>query len=380
MSTALPTRRRHVQRLGLAGIGATVLFVGIASPAAAATDVVIPLAPSEVLLFSNPVENGSAVPMDPSAAPTTGVVAPVPVEFTGSLTVDLPAGLDSAAVEADLVFDDNADGTPEATYSSAFTPADPRFLVVAGQGSDSITITLPADDPAVGDDAYLSLQPLTTTYDPAVFTFVDAVSYDLALSAPADPLAPAAVTVAPELVALATVPCALTSGTSCPVAVTAGDRLVLDLTAGSALRALGLTDLTGSQVALQSIDDPGATPVLLTTQVSGSTATAALPADLAAGPYGLVLVSPTMSGLSIVLAELDVAAAPVVAPAAAPVAAPTLNAGLHSNTGVMAPAAEETGSAALAGGAGLLLLAGAGGVAVARTRRRPAAGTGTGEA
>ncbi len=374
------TPRRRVQRYGIAGIGSAVLFVGIASPAAAATDVVIPLAPTEVVLFPAPVETGGAVPMDPSADPTAGEPTPVPVEFTGSLTVDLPPGLDSSDVEADLVFDDNGDGIPEATYSSAFVPGNPRFLTLAGQGTSSITITLPTDDPLVGDDAVLHLEPLTTTYDPAVFTYFDPLSYDLALSAPADPLAPAAVTVEAELVALASVPCALSSPTPCPVAVTAGSAIVLDLTADSALRELGLADLTGSEIALQSIDDPTAAPVLLTTQVNGSTATAALPADLAAGSYGLVLVSPTLSGLSIVFGELAVSApAAVAAPITAAPATQAVagNVGLRSNTGVTAPA-EESSAGVLAGGLGLLALAGAGGVAVARTRR-PAA-TGTGEA
>jgi hypothetical protein len=374
------TPRRRVQRYGIAGIGSAVLFVGIASPAAAATDVVIPLAPTEVVLFPAPVETGGAVPMDPSADPTAGEPTPVPVEFTGSLTVDLPPGLDSSDVEADLVFDDNGDGIPEATYSSAFVPGNPRFLTLAGQGTSSITITLPTDDPLVGDDAVLHLEPLTTTYDPAVFTYFDPLSYDLALSAPADPLAPAAVTVEAELVALASVPCTLSSPTPCPVAVTAGSAIVLDLTADSALRELGLADLTGSEIALQSIDDPTAAPVLLTTQVNGSTATAALPADLAAGSYGLILVSPTLSGVSIVLAELAVSAPAAVA--APTTAAPTVqavagNVGLRSNTGVTAPA-EESDAGVLAGGLALLALAGAGGVAVARTRR-PAA-TGAGEA
>ncbi|MGR7026018.1 hypothetical protein [Geodermatophilus sp. URMC 62] len=385
MSSSTPSRRPQVQRFGLAGIGTAVLLVAIASPAGAAADVVIPLAPTEVVLFSNPVENSGAVPMDPSADPTAGLSTPVPVEFTGSLTVELPAGLDSSDVEADLVFDDNGDGNPEATYSSAFTPANPQFLTVAGQGTSSITVTLPADDPMVGDDAVLVLEPLTTTYDPAVFTFVDPVSYELALSAPADPLDPAAVTVAPELVALASVPCPLSSTTPCPVAVTAGANLVLDLTADSALRELGLTDLTGVDVAVQSIDDPDADPVLLDVRVSGSTATVAVPAGLAAGSYGLVLGQPFASGLSIVVAELAVSA-PAATPAASTTAAPSTqavvaNTGLRSNTGVVASAETgSTGTGTVAAGAGLLLLAGAGGFAVARTRRRPAAGTGTGEA
>lgn len=379
MSTAPRTRRRHVQRLGLAGIGSAVLFVGIASPALAAADVVLPLTPSEVILFSYSPENFGGVPMDPMAGPTSGTVEPVVVQYGETLTVDLVEQLDPANAVVTIEFPDGPDaGTaPDKAYSTAAGATDP--LVVTPVGDNDLEIVLPADDTVNGPLATLSIAPVETVLGPE-FALVDqAIVYELDLSAPA----PTATVLLPELVALAGVPCALTSGTPCPVAVTAGTNLVLDLTAESVLRDLGLTDLTGVQVALQDVDDPNAAPVPLAVAVDASVATAALPADLAAGSYGLLLGSPTMSGLSIVIAELDVAAAaPVAAPALAapPTQAVTGNAGLHSNTGVMAPAAEETGSAALAGGAGLLLLAGAGGVAVARTRRRPVAGTGTGEA
>ncbi len=77
MSTTTLSRRPGVQRLGLAGIGAAVLLVGIASPAGAATNVVIPLEPSEVLLTAYPVENEG--PLDPMADPNA-VTSPVPVD------------------------------------------------------------------------------------------------------------------------------------------------------------------------------------------------------------------------------------------------------------------------------------------------------------
>ena len=129
---------------------------------------------------------------------------------------------------------------------------------------------------------------------------------------------------------------------------------------------------------LQSIDDPTAEPVLLDVEVNGSTATVALPAELAAGSYGLILGSPTTSGLSIVLAELTVSAPAITPPPATQTVAPApqaavVNAGLRSNTGVEAVETGSSSSVAIAAGAGMLVLAGAGGVAVARTRRRPAA-------
>ncbi len=164
--------------------------------------------------------------------------------------------------------------------------------------------------------------------------------------------------------------------------MTAGTAFTLDLPADSVLRDLGLADLTGVQVALQDVDDATAAPVLLETQVSGATATVALPAELAAGSYALVLGSPTTSGLSIVIAELTVSAPAVTPPPATETVAPApqavvVNAGLRSNTGVEAVETGSTGGLAIAAGAGRLVLAGVGGVAVARTRRRPADEGGT---
>jgi hypothetical protein len=383
MSSTTHERRRQVQRLGLAGIGTAVLLVGIASPAGAATGVVIPLEPAEVALSAFPADSLAA--MDPMADPTSTVFAPVSVQYSGTITVDLPAELDDSAVGAELVFDDNGDGVPEATYSSSLAPTDPNFLAVAGQGTGSITVTLPADDPIAGDAATLLLEPLTSTLGPA-FTFYDPVFYDLAF----DGTTPA-VTVEPELVALSQVPCDFTSGTRCPfpTPVTAGSTVTLDLTAGSALRELGLTDLTGAQAALQQLDadgfPTGAAPVELTLQVTGSTASFVLPAGTAAGSYALVVVQQTPAGgLSVFNVELTVEAEAVVVvpPAAAPTTPATtvVNAGLRSNTGVEVVETGSTGTVAVATGAGLLLLAGVGGVAVARTRRRPAGEGGTCEA
>ncbi len=392
MSTPLHERRRQVQRFGLAGIGTAVLFVGIASPAAAATDVLIPLQPTEVGLGVVPVENDGAMdPMaDPNAAP---VITPVDVRYGGTIAVTLPDDLSSSDVQAELVFDDNGDGTPEALYSSSFTPTNPKFLAITGRGTGVVTVTLPADDPIAGDAATLVLEPLTDTLGPAL-TYYDPVYYELGFAA----AAPAAQAVEPTLVAFSQVPCNISSGTRCafPTPVTAGSAVTLDLTAGSALRELGLTDLTGVELGLATLDADGlptGAAVALPVQVTGSTASFVLPAGTAPGQYGLVVAQEAASGtVSVVYVELTVvpAAAPVVAPPAAPPAAApttpapatqavTANTGLRSNTGVTAPA-EEGNTAAIAGGVGLLVLAGAGGIAATRTRRRPAVQSGTGEA
>jgi hypothetical protein len=376
--------RRPLQRLGLAGIGSAVLFVGIASPAVAATGVVIPLEPSEVALSAVPVENIGG-PMDPMTNSSAGIFTPQPVKYSGTITVDVPAGLDDSAVEAELVFDDDGDGTPEATYSSSLAPADPNFLTVTGQGTGSVTVALPADDPAAGDAATLYLEPLTDTFGPAL-TFYDPLFYELGF----DAAAPAAVTVRPELAAFSQVPCGITTGERCPfpTPVTVGSAVTLDLTGGSALRELGLSDLTGVLVGLQELDNRGfptaAAPVELTAQVNGSTASVVIPADIALGAYSLVVAQQTPSGgISVLNVEITVVAeeAPAVVPPAAapttPAAPAVVNAGLRSNTGVEAVETGSTGTVAIAAGAGMLVLAGVGGVAVARNRRRPAAEGGT---
>ena len=378
MSSSTQNRRRQVQRLALTGVGSAVLLIGIAPTAVAATGVVIPLEPSEVALGAVPVENIGG-PMDPMADLTAGVFTPVPVQYSGTFTVDLPAELDgSGAVDVQLDFaDEDGDGAPDATYDST------DLTVVPSAGS--VTITLPADDPAAGDAATLYLEPITDTLGPAL-TYYDPVLYELGF----DAAAPAAVTVHPELAAFSQVPCGITTGARCPfpTPVTVGSAVTLDLTAGSVLRELGLSDLTGVLVGLQELDNRGFptadAPVELTAQVNGSTASVVIPADTAPGAYFLVVAQQTPSGgISVLNVEITVVAeeAPAVVP---PVAAPTtpaapavVNAGLRSNTGVEGVETGSTGAVAVAAGAGMLALAGMGGVAVARTRRRPAAEGGT---
>ncbi len=372
------TPRRRVQRYGIAGIGSAVLFVGIASPAAAATDVVIPLAPTEIGLFNHSTENVGAAPVNPVTDWDVEPSGSVLVQFGDTLVVDLADGVDPSNAEVEIVFtqDADSDGEPDRVTSTG-SVADP--LAVSMVNGNDLEIVLPADM-ANGASAELFIDALEV--DNSVlgpeFLFVDpTVYYDLSfVTAP-----PSVPVLKPELVALAQVPCDLSAGSTCAIAVTAGDTLVLDLTADSALRDLGLTDLTGIEIALQDVNDPDPHFVPLSATVDGSRALAVIPDHLAAGTYALVLGQPTLTGVSIVFGELDVDALPAVAPAAAPTtAAPTVqavagNVGLRSNTGVTAPA-EESSAGVLAGGLGLLALAGAGGVAVARTRRPAATGAG----
>jgi len=376
MSRTTQKCRPRAQRFGVVGLGAVAVLVSTASGAGAATGVVIPLEPGEVVLSALPIGT-----MDPMADPNTApVLTPVDVQYGGTITVDLPDELDDSAVEAELAFDDDAGSqTPDVTFSSALANTDPLHLAITGAGTGSIEVTLPADPGFGTDAAILSLAPLGSTLGPA-FSYLDPVAYELAFDAAAD----AAVTVAPELIALSQVPCDISDGIRCafPTPVTAGSTVGLDLTADSALRELGITDLTGAQVGLQRVDAdlaPLGAPVVLTAQVTGSTAGFVVPAGTAAGSYGLVIAQETPSGgISVVAVELTIVAEEtpaVVPPAAAPTT--TVNAGLISNTGVEVVEAGSNGTVAVATGTGMLLLAGAGGVAVARNRRRPATEGGT---
>lgn len=381
MSRNTPRRCREAQRFGVVVLGAAAVLAGTASGAGAATGVVIPLAPGEVILTASPVENVGAT--DPMAdSNTVPAIRPVDVQYSGKITVDLPAQLDDSAVEAELGFDDDGDGIPDdVTYSSSLPSTDPFYLAISGEGTGSIEITLPADDNTGVDTAVLFLEPLDSTLSPA-FTYYDPVYYDLNF----DAAAAAAVTVMPELVAFSQVPCDISSLTRCafPTPVTAGSTVTLDLTSGSVLRELGILDLTSLQVGLQRLDangDPVGAPVRLAAQPtgSGSTANFTVPAGTAAGSYGLVIAEQASSHVvSLVFVEVTIVAE--ATPATPAAASTAVNAGLRSNTGVEVVETSSTGNVAVAMGAGLLLLSGAGGIAVARTRRRPAAEGGTCEA
>ncbi len=370
------TPRRRVQRYGIAGIGSAVLFVGIASPAAAATDVVIPLAPSVVGVSGFPIENYGAVDLMGSTAPT-----PQAVQYGDTLTVQLPAELVNASAVVALDLDADGDGDGEVTYDSSVASTDPAYLDVTGEGTDTLVITLPADDGTDYPLAYLAIDSGTSLGpDFVAYPFV----YQLAIDTGAlDPS-----TLSPGLVADSELPCP----TAAACTLTVGATTTFTLPTSSLLRQVGVSDLTGFEVALAALDadgvPTGAAPVELTGVVSadGQSVTFVVPAGTPSGQYLLLALQPTTAGASVVLGEVTIAAAapaPVAAPVAVPSpAAPTTqavagNVGLRSNTGVTAPA-EESDAGVLAGGLALLALAGAGGVAVARTRR-PAA-TGAGEA
>ena len=384
MSTSTGLRRRRAQLLASAGVGAVATLVGTASPAFAADGVVVRLEPTEVSLFALPIENvggdidglygfiGSAG--GSSASAISGLV-PVPAQYSGTITVEVPAGLEASAATADLVFDDNEDGIPEATYSSRFPVANPKHLAITAT-ADTVAVTLPADDPMIADAATLSIGRVTSTLSPAYSDVYDGIDYQLGF----DASAPAAQTVHPVLIASSQVPCDFSTYERCPVPtpVLPGATVTLALTQGSVLRELGLTDLTGVEVHLSALDEEGYEfdeGTEMTAEVTASEATFTMPEDAVPGAYSLYVTQPTPAGgASTVVAELTVEA-PVAPPAPEP-AALSPNAGLRSNTGVHLPEAEGSNGPAVAAGAGLLLMAGAG-AAVARSRRRLAVGVGS---
>ena len=391
MSTSTGLRRRRTQLLACAGVGAVATLVGTASPAFAADGVMVRLEPTEVMLAALPIENfggdlgGFYGPMGGSVDEVTAVgdFVLVPVQYGGTITVDVPDGLDASTATADLVFDDNEDGTPEAVYSSRFALANPKRLTIT-PSAGSVVVTLPADDPAIENAATLSIGRLTSTLGPAFSDVYDTIDYEIEFDDAMPPTAPAAQTVEPVLIASSQVPCDFSSYDRCPIPtpVLPGSPVTLALTQGSVLRELGLTDLTGVQVHLAALDEEGyglyeETEVRV--KVAGSQATFAMPADAEPGAYNLFITQPTPSGgASTVVTELTVEAP--AAPAAVP-ATPESNPGLRSNTGVHLPeagASDGAGGAAVATGAGILLMAGVGAATVvARSRRRPAAEGGT---
>ena len=390
MSLSTGPRRRRAQLLAGAGLGAVATLVGTASPALAADGLVVELEPTEVMLAALPIENFGGDPDAWFGAMGGGMTSeatsyadfvPVPVQFNGTITVVVPDGLDASAASAELVFDANGDGIPEATYSSLFTPADPKRLGITA-AAGSVEVTLPTDDPLVVDAASLSIGRLTSTLGPAFSDVYDTIDYEIEFDTASPPTAPPAQTVEPVLIASSQIPCDIFSYESCPIPtpVLPGSTVTLALTPGSVLRELGLTDLAGVEVYLSALDEEGypldeGSPV--TVEVAGSEASFVLPENAGPGSYALFVSQPTPSGgASTVYAELTVEAAPVAAPVAQPVA-PKPNAGLRSNTGVHLPEAGGSDGVPVAAGAGMLLLAGAGAAAVARSRRRPAVEAGT---
>ena len=362
-STAVPWRRRVGRCLGVVGTGAAVLSLAAVSPARAAGGVVLETGAVSVVAF--PAENVGGV-LAPSPDPLSGTYTPVPVEYGDTLTVELPSEILGVGPWVSLYIDNDDDGIVERTYSTRPGAADP--LLVTGLGTDTLSVTLPADDGVNGPLAWLAVDPGRADRGPE--TDVYSTEYLLEFQ----PAALDPVTLRPPLVVAGYHYCA----TPADCAVPAGTSFSFALPVSTGLRSLGVTDLAGLAVALERRD--GGRPVAgsgveaaAVVSADGQEASVAVPAGTAPGDYRLAMTRPLASGVSYLFTEITVLPAAPATTAAPPAAAPStravVNSGLRSSTGVPAPA-EDSLSGAVTAGEGLLVLAAAGGVALARSRRR----------
>jgi hypothetical protein len=367
MSTRNVPRRAGLVRAGV--VAAVVLAssaLGLPS-AAAAPSVVIPLSPPEVGVLVYPVENTG--PMTPDMSEESELYTPVPVEWTGSLVVQLPPLMDGAGMDVSLDLMATEDGPVTRTYSTTLLA--PNALTVTDLGSGAYSVALPADDTLNGPFGLLSFDGFTSTE--AGVEVMAPVDYFVEFTGTGVSVA----NVAPQVLVFAQVPCPLTSMTRCPaIPVDAGEQFGITVPPASLLRTLGLGTLDDMVLGLDELDADGiatgAETIFLTDDPSLVTvsdpynATVTLPASTPGGTYMLTLVQATgtAGSISVTFGELAVTGVP---------APRIVNAGLRSNTGwgEDAGAAPDRGvSPLVAVGAGMMLVAGAGaGMAL---RRRPA--------
>ena len=343
------------------------------SAAAAAAAVTIPITPPEVETLLYPVENTGPMTTDMAdEGPMT--YTPVDVEWGGGLVVSIPAPLDGSAMEVTLDLAATKDGTPTKTYST--TSVAPDDLVVTDLGAGRYGITLPVDDTVNGPFGQLTLANIVSP-DSRIQT-MGMVGYLLRFTG----TGVAVQNLAPQMLAIAQVPCPISSGTRCPaIPVDAGAEFGITVPPSSLLRSLGLGTLDDMALALTPLDfqgnATGADPIVLTgkpglvTVTDSYNATVLLPASIPGGFYGLTLVQATgtAGSISVTFGELKVTGIPVATPAAPRI----VNAGLHSNTGWgegPSTASASGASPLVLIGAGMLLVAGVVTGGVLRPRRR----------
>ena len=390
MSIRTGLRRRARGRLARAGVVALALLasstLGLASASAASTPT-ISLAPSDVQVVLYPVENMGPLTVDNaiggqmssgSGVTATGMdpATPVLTEWGGAVVVQLPASLDGSAMTVSLDLMATEDGSPTRTYST--TSAAPDQLVITDLGSGSYRIDLPADDAVDGPFGALTLHNIASA--DTHISVMGALPYLLQFTGTGTSVQ----NLAPQVIALADLPCPAAPATSCPpVPVDAGTTFALTVPAASLLRSLGLGTLDHMALALDQYDDNG-DPIgdtfVLTdrpglVRVSDPyNATVHLPATMRGGTYVLTLVQTTgtAGAISVTFGELQVKAIPP--------APRIVNTGLLSNTEWTEPPAAvpaEKGSGPMvAAGAGMMLLAGATTAATLRGRRRETAAAG----
>jgi len=389
MSIRTCLRRRARGRLARAGVVGIALVasstLGLTSAAASAPPT-ISLAPTDVQVMLYPVENMGPLTVDNTiGAETSGGMTstsidtptPVTTEWGCAVVVQLPATLDGSAMTVSLDLMATMSGSPTRTYST--TSAPPDHLVVTDLGGGSYRIDLPADDSVDGPIGGLTLDNITST-DSHV-DVMGAMPYLLQFSGTGTSVA----NLAPQVMALADLPCPASHATSCPaVPVDAGTTFALTVPPTSLLRSLGLGTLDHMALALDQFDangDPIGNTFVLTDRpglvhVSDPyNATVHLPATMRGGTYELTLVQTTgtAGAISVTFGELQVKAVP-----------PTpriVNTGLRSDPEWVQPdavPAPRRSVPMIAAGGAMMLLAGVTTAATLRGRRRvTSAATGT---
>jgi hypothetical protein len=395
LHAVLPRVPRPVARLGaLATVVGVLTLLG--GPAAnAAPSVTIPLVPDDVMVVPYPVENFGPLTL---ASLDSDTYAPVDVQWSGTVVLQLPSTIDGSAMSVTLGLAPTDEDPPTLEYSTDNLPPD---LTVTPLGGGQYSVALPADDTINGPYGYLTFDNLSSTVPG-----VDVMAADYLLQF--GNTGPVTQNLTPDTFAVGVVSCA----PSCPVpAVTAGQQFALTVPPSSLLRQLGLGSFAERYVTLEPISDPepivldgssdlsglgaavaaagrpgsprlsplqeakaamadavgiperGAVPLPGGPHVLGAAtpyaATLTVPASVKAGNYALSVVEAGASGGgSMTMLELEVKAPQPVNP------------GLRSDTGWVEPTASgPNGASLVALGGGLLLVAGLGTVTVLQGRR-----------
>ncbi len=369
MPSHIVRRRRGLHRVSAVVIAVLAAVALVAPSAGAAAAVTIPLDPPEVEL-SLRAQTVGHLPVASPPASGGETISPHHHQWGGTSRLLLPHLFDGSAMTVSLELAPSPTGVPTRTYSStSAVPADQLAVTNLGPGPfTGVTqweVTMPAYDAANPTFGRLVFSGLTTTAG-AGFTVVDPFRHHYEFVSSGGMLQ----YIAPQVVARAQVPCALSSASRCAAtAVAAGSDLGLTVPASSRL-TIGLGNLTGAALALQALDANGAPTAAAPIPLPGARVTAGgsglnvtVPRDVRAGAYRLTVVhgadvviygTDTMNRIVVTTIELNVT-----------------NAGLRSNTG-WAEGGDSTaaGSPLVALGAGMVLLAGAGAALVLRPRRR----------
>jgi hypothetical protein len=235
--------------LRLAGVAAvTGLLTVLGAPAAqAAPALTIPLDPPMVLVAPYPVENFGPLTL---AGLQSDTYAPVPVQWGGTVVLELPPSLDGGAIEVTLGLAPTDADPPTVEYSTENSP--PDVTVTPGPPGE-FSITLPPLVPPHGPVGYLTVDGLAPA--PGI-TGVDVMPAEYLLEF--DASYPSSQTLAPALFAVAAAPCAASSG-ACPERqITAGQSFTLTVPASSSLRQFGLGTFDDVSMTLAPLSGQGA--------------------------------------------------------------------------------------------------------------------------